>query len=239
MFKQVACLMSIVLAASQAQAGHLTLLTEQYAPYNYIEDGKFKGITIDQVRKIMSATGIDYKIEFMTWARALTLAETQNGHCVFSTAHDEERDKKFKWVEPLIVGRTFLIRKTTSDVRADTVSEAKGYIVGTQRADFTHTWLEENGFRRIELAANMGQTYQKLLLGRIDMMPIDEQHFNKLKKDGANISKVLQITERNYGIACNKSIDDKTLSQMQSALDALIADGTQQRIIADYGMAAE
>ena len=50
------------------------------------------------------------------------------------------------------------------------------------------------------------------------------------------MEKVTILSQQPMGIACQKDFPDDLQSRMQTALDALIADGTQTRIFLKYGL---
>ena len=228
-----------LLATPCASAEPITFVTETYPPFNYREGDTLTGASVDQLKLIMKDTGIDYSMQIMPWARALALTTREPHYCIFTTVHNDERDKLFKWVEPLLKSRTILIRRTNSPVHASTLEEAKAYVIGTQRDDFTQNILEDNHFPKIDLATDLGLTMKKLLSGRIDMMPISDKYYDKLKRDGAPVEGVLTLAESVYSIACNRSVDDAVIRRMQANLDRLIADGTQDKIFAAYGLAKD
>jgi polar amino acid transport system substrate-binding protein len=225
-----------LLFGSAAQAGDIHLVTEEYPPFAFREDGTFKGSSIDQVEILMKDTGLNYSMDMMPWARALALAEKQPMHCVFTTAHNEERDANFKWVEPLLAGRTLLIRKAGSKIAPKTLEEARNYLVGTQRNDFTADLLKKHGFDKLDLATDFNLTLKKLMLGRIDLMPISEDYYGKLRSEGKQIESTMVLSEQIYSIACNKSVPDADIARMQAGLDKLIADGTQAALFKKYGL---
>lgn len=235
--KALIALLLAALGAGAAIAEPLRLVTEDYPPYAFREAGIIKGTSIDQLDLMMKATGIGHTLEMMPWARAIALAEHEPMHCAVTTAHNAERDPLFKWVEPLLSGRTLLIRKTGADIAPKTIEEARRYLVGTTRGEFTVHLLAEKGFERIDLASDFNLSLKKLMLGRIDMLPIAEEHYAKLRKEGIAVEQVLVISEQKYALACNKSVPDDMIRRLQASLDTLIADGSQVRIFEKYGIA--
>lgn len=225
--------------ATTAFADPLKLVTEEYPPYSYRDGAILKGSSIDQVNLLMKDAGLDHTIEIMPWARALVLAEKQTDHCVFTTTHNAERDPHFKWVEPLLAGRTLLIRKTGASVNPENLDDAKQFLVGATRDDFTADILRAKEFKRVDLATDFNLNLKKLMLGRIDMMPIAEDYYVKLRHDGTEIEKVLVLSEQIYSVACNKAVPDETIAKMQKSLDKLIADGTQAALFKKYGLDIE
>ncbi|MBB3315828.1 polar amino acid transport system substrate-binding protein [Rhizobium sp. BK181] len=224
-------------AATHAIAASVTLATEEYPPFSYRDGKAIKGASVEQVDKLMKDAGIDYKIEMMPWARAYNLAQTTPLSCVFTTAHNAKRDPMFRWVEPLLVDRNILITRSGSGVVARDLEEARKYTIGTQREDYTETTLKENGFTKLDVATDFNATLRKLLNGRIDMMPISEIYFAKLKAEQP-LDKVTVLSSQQMGIACEKNFPSDLLTKMQAALDRLIADGTQKTIFIKYGLSS-
>ncbi|MDQ0562555.1 polar amino acid transport system substrate-binding protein [Rhizobium mesoamericanum] len=222
-------------ASTNALAAAVTLATEEYPPFSYRDGKAIKGASVEQVEKVMKDAGIEYKIEMMPWARAYALAQNTPLGCVFTTAHNAKRDPLFKWVEPLLVDRNILITKKGSGVAARDLEEARKYTVGTQREDYTEMTLKENGFSKLDIATDFNATLRKLLNGRIDMMPISEIYFGKLKTEQP-LEMVTVLSTQAMGIACEKNFPSDLLAKMQAALDKLIADGTQKAIFTKYGL---
>lgn len=219
---------------AEAETVHFT--TENYPPYNLRENGEYRGLGYEQVVALMKEAGVDYTIEMMPWARAIALAESEPLYCVFTTAHIAERNKRFKWVEPLAVDRNVMVAREGSGIKAITIAEAREYVVGTQRNDYTQQLLERNGFPKIDLATDLDLTLKKLLSGRIDMMPISEHYYLQLREKGHPLEKRFVLTEQTFSIACNLKFPEDLIRKMRAGLDKLISDGTQEKILAKYGM---
>ena len=228
-------LLTLPCLAASASAQTIAFVTEEYAPFNYREGKVIKGATVEQVEKVMADIGVGYTLDVMPWARAFSLARSTPMTCVFATAHNASRAPLFKWVEPLLVDRNILITRKGSGVTAANLDEAKKYTVGTQREDYTETILKEKGFPKLDVASDFNATLRKLLSGRIDMMPISELYFDKLKADQP-VEMVTVLSAQPMGIACEKSFPDDLRAKMQAALDKLIADGDQKQIFQKYGM---
>ncbi|MFA7414556.1 MAG: ABC transporter substrate-binding protein [Rhizobium sp.] len=230
-----AFLLSMTLAgAASAETIHFT--TEDYPPYNFREGSEYKGVGYDQTVALMKYVKADHTIEMMPWARALSLAESEKMYCVFTTAHIAERDKRFKWIEPLAIDRNVMIANKASGVRPRSIEEARQYTVGTQRNDYTQDLLERNGFPKIDLATDLKLTFKKLMSERIDLMPISEKYYEDLKAEGNAIEALFIVSEQKFSIACNIDFPDALIGEMQAGLDKLIANGTQKAIFQKYKM---
>ena len=221
--------------ASAATAGRLHLVSVSYPAYNDSEDGELKGLSVELMRLIMADAGLEYDMELMPWARAIALAENRNGYCVFTTVHTEERDARFQWVEPLLISYNYLVKTADSNVQAATLDEARKYLVGTQLGDYTADLLEKLQFERIDRASDINVTLNKLLLGRIDLMPMAGTLVDELRQKGIPLKPILILTKALNGVACNKEIPAETIAKMQASLDKLTEDGTWDSIYKKHG----
>lgn len=227
-------ILSLFVSSVAAQAADIQFTTEDYPPFNFEKQNKIVGLSADQAFEIMKRAGLNYEVEMMQWSRAIGLAERDQDYCVFSASITDERLDKFLWVEPLLVSNTYLIKKTGSDVNIDSIDEAKGYTVGTQSGDFTETILQGHSFPKIDAARNMDLTLKKLLADRIDLIAVSADFYEALKQDGVPVEVALLLEETKDGIACNLNTDPTKIAKMQDALNEMIADGTQDKILSAY-----
>jgi len=195
-----------------------------------------KGISVELMHLLMADAGLDYDMELMPWARAISLAENRNGYCVFTTVHTKERDKRFEWIGPLFTNHSYLVKSTNSNVQAPTLEAARKYLVGTQLGDYTVGVLEGLQFTRIDLASNIDITINKLVLGRIDLMPMAGSLVDELQTKGVLVTKLMTLNESPQSVACNKEIPAPAIARMQASLDKLIENGTWDTIFAKHGL---
>lgn len=225
-----------LLVCGTARAETINLLTEEYPPYNFTSNGVVTGVAVEQVRMVMKAIDVPYALEILPWARAFSRAETEHNTCVFTTGHDDERDKRFKWVEPLLIDKMVMVRRSGSGIDPKTIEAAKRFTIGTQRDDFSYSFLTANEFPKIDLAVDMESTLKKLLNNRIDMMMTSEKTFEAMRTQGKSVESALVLGGKHYGIACNLGVSDDLIRRMQDALDVIISDGTQDKLYKDYGL---
>jgi polar amino acid transport system substrate-binding protein len=231
----LACALFAVLPLRPATAGDsLHLTTEEYAPFNYAEGGEIRGLGADQVREVMRRSGISYEMELLPWSRAIGLAREKPMTCVFTTAHTVERDAQFKWVEPLLVERTLLIRAAGSGIQPADLAAATAYRTGTQTGDYTVELLQNAGFAQIDLARDLELTLKKLLSGRVDLMAVSESYFRRHRDQGVPVEEVAVLHEQVFSVACSLQTPNAVVARMQNALSAMIADGTQEGILDRY-----
>lgn len=149
-----------------------TIMTENLAPYNYLENGKLKGIGTDVVRGLVKRLNIDAEIEVLPWARAYKKLQLYDNHILFSMSRSEAREKLFKWVGPIIVNGVYLYRLASSNIRIKTVDDARNVssIAVTNNTN-THQQLLRLGFDNLDVSPTTESVYKKLLIGRVDLTP--------------------------------------------------------------------
>ena len=235
-----ACLL-LLPAASPAAADHdrLRLLTEEYPPFSFSRDGVIAGAAVDQVSTLMARAGLDYDLEIMPWARAYALTLRAPRTCIFTTAHSRERDLQFAWVEPLVVSTMVAIGRRGSGLTPRKLDDLRGLKLGTQLADHAEGFLRERGFQDLDLAPDITLTLKKLETGRIDVAFTTVSALRSLTEQGHAIEPLLMLPAQIYGIACHRSTPPALIDAMQTALDSMIADGTQAAIARRYGLGFE
>jgi len=217
-----------------AGAADLMLYTENYGPLNFEKDGQIVGQGADQVFEMLTRANISYDVELTKWSRAIGQTKTQNNTCVFSTTHTDERDAQFKWIEPLAIDRTVLVRRAGSDITLNSIDDALSYSTGTQNGDYTVGLLEAAGFTNIDLAPDQAGTVKKLLAGRIDLMAASDKFLKVALADGIELEVALVLSTATMALACNLDTDQALIDNMQATLQEMIDDGTQAAMIAKY-----
>lgn len=238
-FAGLLCLLVFLTSPAPARADPLTIYAEPYPGYATMVNGEIRGAGADQVHAIMKAAKIDYKMELVPWARAYSATTWEPSTCAFAANHTEERDKLFKWVEPLGAGKVVLIRRKGADVNPKSIKDARAYSVGVQRGDYGADYLAKQGFTNLDFAADFSLTLRKLEKGRIDLALTSEAAFIAESAKGRPVEVVMTLPAALYALVCNTAVPDDTINALQHALDGLILNGTQDAIYQKYGMPAQ
>ncbi|MDE1158102.1 MAG: transporter substrate-binding domain-containing protein [Neorhizobium sp.] len=214
----------------------IVMLTEPNPPYAFqAADGSYHGLNIDQVEAIAADAGVAISIDIVPWARALATGETEPMHCVFSTARTPEREARFKWVAPLGMSRRILVKRAGAPVAAASLQDARQFIVGTYRDDFSDGLFRRLEFPNIDMSPDVDTMLRKLIAGHIDLMPMSENAFRKIHDADGSIERVVTLTQQPVGIACHRSVPDAVIARLQKSLDSFLSDGRQQSVYQRYG----
>ena len=71
----------------------LELVTLQYPPYEYNENGEIRGIAVDIVKEVFKRMGQPISIKLYPWARALQMVKTGRADAIFTAFKNPEREK--------------------------------------------------------------------------------------------------------------------------------------------------
>lgn len=138
----------LITLVGSAQAASLRVVTEEWPPYNYTENGKVTGVVTEAIRAVLDRAGIDYSIESLPWARAYELARTEPNVLIYTILKLPNRVSHFKWVhlEGLSINMALFRPRFRDDITVHSLDDAKKYKIGVKRATSTHHFLLAHGF---------------------------------------------------------------------------------------------
>ena len=232
-------LLLVCMASTQAWAQKLVLMTEEYPPFNMsAADGKLIGISTDIVRAVMREAKVDYSMSVSPWMRAMTMARTHQGHCVFSMSRLADRETDYRWVGPIAFNDWFLFAKTPapSAPRPASLDELKGARIGSYLGDGGVDYLKRRGFD-VDVAPNDDLNPRKLQVGRIDYWAsgkLSGQYRLKMQNI-SGIEPVLKLERGDMYLACHLATPPAMIERLNRALAELNKRGLVTRIYARYG----
>ncbi|MCK5686202.1 transporter substrate-binding domain-containing protein [bacterium] len=216
---------------------HLTIMTENYPPYNYQENNTLKGTSVEIIRAILEELQITSKIEFLPWSRAYKAIQQHDNQVLFSMSRTAARENMFKWVGPLIQDDVFLYKKKGSPISIQHLGDAKKYIVGVKKKTSRHNFLKKNGFEHIYIDHSSVKfpLLKMLLADRIDLWPMSKMSAAYILKlaeiDPNTIEPAFKILSQELYIAFSKSTSDEIINEWQTTLDTLNSNGKYNKIM--------
>lgn len=224
----------------------LTLITEDYPPFNFEKNGRRQGIAVDLLMEMLALSGAKKgreDIRMWPWARGYETALKEKDIVLFSTTRTEPRENLFKWVGPIMPSRIVLVAKKKNGIRLGSVEELgrSGYRIGVVREDVGEKLLDKvDRVRDKVVLLNSGISVAKMLQAdRVDMWAYDLQvamwNLKELGYDPAEYEEVFTLAEtHSYYFALSKKTDDRVVSVLQSALDQIKSKGGLNEIVARY-----
>lgn len=225
-----------------AAAGPLTLVTEEFAPYSYLEHGKVAGYATEVLEAALAQAGIDYSVQIYPWARAFQMARTQPNVLIYSIVRTPEREQQFQWIAQLAPRSVYLYKlKARHDVTARTVDELRRYRIGANRGDVVEEQLHKLGLNA-DLAAQDETSLRKLVVGRLDLMVASERMLTdlcrRIQVRCAQLERVMPMPGLgDYYVAASLDTPAATVQAVRGGLEKLRSAGVMQRTADKYGLA--
>lgn len=213
----------------------LRLLTEEFPPINFSENGKPRGLTVEIVQAIQQRLGQDLPIEVLPWARAFREAQDRAPTALFATARIPEREALFQWVGPLVQFRSTVYARAGVPVHARTLDEARhASRILVVRDWYTAQQLRTAGFRNLQTVSDPVQGVRMLMAGRAPLLAGERVSMPRtLALAGVKPSQIRELFSFavNDGyIAFSLSTPKATVAAWQARLQELKRDGTFQAI---------
>ncbi len=220
----------------------LTFITEEYPPYNYLQDERLEGISIELLERIFAETGTEFSREdvlYYPWARGYDTALSEPGTVLFSTTRTDQREALFQWVGPIATDRVTLIARRDSGIQLHDIDDVidGDYRIAVIREDIGAQRLQEAEVPEDQIHAAMSNVSALRMLerGRVDLWAYGEDvAFWLMQEEGlptTDFVPALTISESDLYYALNRDTDPSLVAQMQAALDRLREQGVLSEIL--------
>lgn len=228
--------------AASAWGQSITVVTEEYPPYNFQDASKNKisGMGTEVVEEILKRTKLDYKLGIYPWARAYQMAQDAPNVLIYSIGRNDKREALFKWVNVIAPYDVYLYRlKSRPEVKVSTMDDIKRFKIGAVRDDVRAQYLEKAAVP-LDLVIEDSANAKKLASQRIDLFPIDELAMVALYKreglDPRSVVKAFKLEALSAGLymAFSKQTPDALVHKCKAALAEIKRDGTFERIRVKY-----
>lgn len=220
----------------------ITIMTEEYPPYNLTQNGKLKGLSVEILDLMLQKVGskqTSKNVKVLPWARSYSMVQLKKDTMLFSMFRTEQRDKLFKWVGPIDSSVTALIARKDKKIKINSVEDIKKYKIGTVKDDIGELALKELGVVKTDSISgtnSIEKSIRKLDRGRIDLFSYMYEP-KSWKIDGfdpKNYENVYTLQKKDLYYAFHIETDDKVIQTLQTALDALKKEGKVKKIISKY-----
>jgi polar amino acid transport system substrate-binding protein len=233
-----------ILCASELHAERLQILTEEWEPISYTENGRATGLAVEVVQEILTRLQMPDKIHIVPWARGWrTLLDNPNV-VLFTMTRTADREKLFTMIGPVAIGTTnFYARKGSGIIinRLDDARQVKR--IGVYRSAVEEQLLQKENFTNLEATSMPLQSARKLMAGRIDLWCNANLTAGRILEDAgytiSDVENVFTLRENHLYIALSPGTSEKIINQWLQALQAIKRDGTFADIYARWLPGAE
>ncbi|MGZ3181429.1 MAG: substrate-binding periplasmic protein [Telluria sp.] len=216
----------------------LTVMTEDYRPFNYPgADGKPTGIMVDVVTQLLRDAGTpSFHIRFVPWARAMAEVKAKPNQCAFSIARLPARETQFRWIGPLAVNEWVLFAKTPLANPPKRLADIGQEPVAGYLGDGSAELLKQLKLN-VDVAPREALNPRKLQLGRVKYWAAGKYNGMALLREQGitGIEPVLSMQKVPLWLGCNRDLPAETVARFNAAAAALVKRGDLQRIYDKYG----
>ncbi|PKR56815.1 substrate-binding periplasmic protein [Thalassospira lohafexi] len=227
--------------ANIVDALDVTLLTEEYPPFNFLENGQLRGVGAEVVQAMAGQIGYGRHIEVLPWKRVILRLEEDANIGVFSMTRTPQREDMYSWVGPIVrtnAGIYQLVDQPNPVRSIDDLRSAKG--IGVQAGGADEVALRSYGFDNLEPIHNPRGGVLMLASGRIALLVSSDIELFRQIGDTSVTRDQLQMV---YGfasadlyLAFSKQTPPSVVKVWQKAYDRIVESGQFDRILAQYGV---
>jgi len=223
-------LVSGVATGGETLPGDLKYMTEQYPPYNFMENGQLKGISVDLLEQIAGRLGIALKqkdINLVPWEEGYQRTLKRKDTILFSTTRTVERERRFQWVGPISPTRVVLFTRKDMPLRPIPESVLKDMKIGAIRDDIGEQLVVKAGVKKkgLTLSSKTEDLIRLLEEGKIDAWVYEETAGKWFIKHEAanpnNIKVACVLYEGELYYAFNRRTPKYVVAVFQKALDEI------------------
>jgi polar amino acid transport system substrate-binding protein len=237
-----AAVLFFLLLGTLARAEQYQIVTEEWAPYNYQENGQLTGMNTEIVRAIMALTGDDFEIVVLPSMRTTHMLQTRPKTIMYSMFRTAEREALYKWAGPLVEESIHPYQLANAPQPVTSLEQLlHAPRITTRHAGLVPKMLESMGFNNLDKTATTSmQLYRMLLADRTDIIVGDTDagvayYSRRLNIAPGTLRRIpLELYRASLYIAFSRDSDDKLVARWASALEQLRHSGELARIQRRY-----
>ncbi len=245
--KRILCLLVLIglFVTFPANAQKISIVTENWPPYNYTENDEVIGVITEVVKAVFEKADLRCSISVLPWAEAYKRASEQENTMIYTIFRLPEREAAFHWLKigDLSAQKYLFSPHSRSDIKITSLEDAKNYRIGVTTESATHVFLRSEGFKDgknvfpiskdIQNAFKADPSSQKFDLTTADKLSLalwlQKSHLS------ADLWKPeLLLFSREFYMAFGKKTSADIVKKVRNALQDVEAEGTLEKILQKY-----
>lgn len=169
---QTCLFLASFMTVATSWADTLRIVTEEWPPFVYVEDGAIKGADKEITEHLLNQLGYQVKWELKPWRRVLQDVERGEADAILDIAPHPDYLARFLFsTEPLSSHETVLFHDKRRSFAFDRLDDLTGLVIGVSPGYLYNNddFITSDAFYR-EPAPSFEANLQKLIRGRVDMV---------------------------------------------------------------------
>ncbi|MFF7710621.1 transporter substrate-binding domain-containing protein [Pseudomonas sp. NPDC007930] len=237
-----ALLLCLLLAQPAWAEQPYQIVTEEWAPYNYLDNHRLTGMTTDIVQAIMALTGDHFETMVLPSMRSSQVLRNRPRVILYSMFRTPEREPLYKWVGPIVEEAIYPYQLASAAPPLNSLEQLlQAPRVTTRQAGLIPDVLQAKGFTNLDKsAAENQQLYLMLVAGRTGVIVGDTAagvayYTRQLHIAPGTLRQVpVELYRSSLYIAFSRDSDDATVTAWANALQHLRDTGELARIQQRY-----
>ena len=207
---------------------HLNYLTEEWAPFNYQENGNVTGISVEVLEAVFRDIGVNRSqvdVQIVPLAEGFQEARNDTSTVLFSIVRTPEREPFYKWAGPFTNARFVLFSPIARAITIAAPEDLNQYKIGAVQDSIENTLLIDEGVNTSNLVN--GKTPEDLLKmledGQIDMWATGDlagRHQMLATAADPNAYEIVYtLSENEFYYIFSKNVPDKLVNAFNYSLD--------------------
>lgn len=219
--------------------GIIQLVTEEYPPITFMQEGEPSGFVTDMVREITVRLDIDGNINLTSWKNAYNMALVHPNVIIFSMDRTEAREDLFQWVGPVGQNSAMLFARKGSGISIGSMEEAKNIeSIATTTEWWTEQHLQAAGFTNLISSPEPVENVRQLMQGEVELSIFTDVTIPEIVKsagyDMDDLEPVFTVEQNYFYIGISRGTSPEMVEKWQSTLDNMKNDGTFEEIYRNY-----
>lgn len=245
-FPLPALLLAVILfAAIPAQsnggadpAGNLTYITEEYWPMNYTRAGRLTGLSVDLLKLVWQEMGVpEQPIHLLPWPRAYDMSRVDSRTVLFAMYRTKGREADFKWVGPIVRGKTEVFTLRSRKLSARSLRDLGGWRLTAVRDVASANILRDAGLPYTG-SRSPNTAIRMLERDRVDAVAMDALQFHhfsaQLGLPPGEFKPIMTLCADPLYYAFAKNTPEALIKRFQRALDAVTRRPVYRRLLKRY-----
>ncbi|MCJ7432233.1 MAG: transporter substrate-binding domain-containing protein [Anaerolineales bacterium] len=229
---------------ASSAAKTIQLVTLQYPPYEFEENGQIKGIAVDIVTEAFKRMGYEVKISLYPWARSLEIMKNGEADAIFTAYKTPDREVFLEYSQEILMPQIvslFVLKDSNITFDGD-LSKLSQYRFGVVRAvsyGEKFDTLAKNKTLMTDEADTGEMNMDKLLKGRIDILVSNKYGALYILKQKGALDQVKELSPDLQSVPSYIAFSKvRNLTAVKEEFDKILAemvkDGSVDKFINAY-----
>lgn len=206
----------------------LNYLTEEWAPFNYQEDGNVTGISVEILEAVFKNTGLNrsqVNVRIVPLEEGFQIAQNNTSTVLFSIVRTPERESLYKWAGPFTKASFVLYAPMSRNITISSPEDLNKYQIGAVKSSIENNLLTSKGVNASQIVngKNPEDLLRMLEEGQIDLWATGDlagrHQMLQTATDPNAYEIVYNLKENDLYYIFSENVPDTLVNAFQQALE--------------------